>query len=110
MDAWSAVYFALPKQSSSQAESQSQADLTVEAIRDLSYSWSDANPDFVQFVKGIGDLVNDYFVPVVAGQSLAGRSASDALARAEAIWARVIELEAEFWPNEGDEERLRATE
>lgn len=102
MDAWSAVYHALPK--SSPSETQSQADLTARAIRELSYSWSDANPGFVQFVQEIGDLVNDYFVPVMAGQSLAGRSASEGLARAEAIWARVVELEVEFWPNEGDED------
>ena len=42
------------------------------------------------------------------GQSLAGRSAPDALARAEAIWARVVELEVEFWPNEGDEDTFCA--
>jgi len=110
LDAWSAVYDALPKPSSSPAlEAQSQADLTVEAIRDLSYSWSSANPEFVQFVKEIGDLVNDYFTPVMVGQSLAGRHASEALAHAEAIWARVVELEAEFWPNEGEEDTLRAS-
>jgi hypothetical protein len=110
LDAWSAVYNAFPKPSASQAlEAQSQADLTAEAIKDLSYNWSSANPDFLQFVKEIGDLVNDYFIPVMAGQPLAGRSAPDALAHAEAIWARVVELEAEFWPNEGEEDSLRAT-
>ncbi|KAI9567577.1 heme oxygenase-like protein [Boletus coccyginus] len=110
LDAWSAVYNALPKPSSSPAlEAQSQADLTIEAIRDLSYNWSSANPEFVQFVKEIGDLVNDYFTPVMAGQSLAGRNALEALAHAEVIWARVVELEAEFWPNEGEEDTLRAS-
>lgn len=111
LDAWSAVYNGLPKPSESQAlEAQSQADLTAEAIRDLSYNWSSANPDFLQFVKEIGDLVNDYLVPVMAGQPLAGRNAPEALAHAEAIWARVVELEAGFWPNEGEEETLRAIE
>ncbi|KAG9313598.1 heme oxygenase-like protein [Chiua virens] len=102
LDAWSTVYHSLPEQSITEAGSQ--ADLTAKAIRDLSYNWS--NPDFVQFVQDIGVLVNDYFTPVMEGQYLAGRSASDALGRAEAIWARVVELEAEFWPDEGEEDTL----
>lgn len=53
--------------------------------------------------------MNDYFAPLTTAQSVAGRSASEALARAEAIWARVIELEAEFWPNEGEEDTLRVS-
>ncbi|KAF8551318.1 heme oxygenase-like protein [Imleria badia] len=110
LDAWSAVYTALPKPVLSQAlEARSQADLTAKAITDLSYNWSSANPDFVQFVQEIGDLVNDYFTPVMARQSLAGRSAREALAHAEAIWARVVELEADFWPNEGEEDTLRVS-
>lgn len=53
--------------------------------------------------------MDDYFSPVIVGQSVAGRSASEALVRAEAIWARVVELEAEFWPNEGEEDTLRVS-
>lgn len=105
MDAWSAVYTALPKPSPPGA----RGDLTAKAIRDLSYSWSNANPDFVQFVRGIGDLVDEYFSPAMAGQSVGGRNASEALARAEAIWARVVELETEFWPNEGEEDTFRVS-
>ncbi|KAG8216713.1 hypothetical protein J3R82DRAFT_6923 [Butyriboletus roseoflavus] len=105
LDAWSAVHTALPKQ----FPSQTQADLTTKAIRDLAYNWSNANPDFVQFVQGIGDLVDDYFAPVMAAQSVVGRSASEALARAEAIWARVIELEAEFWPIEDEQDQFRVS-
>ncbi|KAG6377578.1 hypothetical protein JVT61DRAFT_15396 [Boletus reticuloceps] len=107
LDAWSTVYAALPEASSSQVlEAQSQVDLTAKAITDLSYNWSSSNPDFAQFVKELGDLVDDYFTPVMAGHSLAGRSAREALAHAEAIWARVVELEAEFWPDEGEEDTL----
>lgn len=46
----------------------------------------------------------------MAGQSLEGRSAKVALAHAEAIWARVVELEAGFWPNEGEEDTFRVRE
>ncbi|KAF8137289.1 hypothetical protein EV363DRAFT_1317381 [Boletus edulis] len=100
LDAWSIVYAALPEASSSQT-------VTAKAITDLSYNWSSSNPDFAQFVKELGDLVDDYFTPVMAGHSLAGRSAREALAYAEAIWTRVIELEAGFWPDEGEEDTLR---
>lgn len=104
------MYAALPKPTSPQAlEARSQADLTAKAITDLSYGWSNANPDFVQFVQEIGELVDDYFAPVMAGQSLAGRSAREALGHAEAAWTRVVELEAEFWPNKGDEDTLRVS-
>lgn len=112
-DAWSTVHHALPKPSSLEAQAQAQAqaqsrsptDLTAsaKAISDLAYRWSDASPGFVQFVKELGDLVNDYFAPVMAGEASAGQSAPEALARAEAVWIRVIELETEIWPNPGDE-------
>ncbi|KAG6378299.1 hypothetical protein JVT61DRAFT_14017 [Boletus reticuloceps] len=42
----------------------------------------------------------------MACHSLAGQSAREAFAHTEAIWARVVELEAEFWPNECEEGAL----
>ncbi|KAJ7451125.1 heme oxygenase-like protein [Mycena latifolia] len=49
-------------------------------------NWS--SPEFQQFVDELADLVN----------------ASDIeWARAEGIWARVVELEKDFWPSDGEE-------
>ncbi|KIJ04659.1 hypothetical protein PAXINDRAFT_164809 [Paxillus involutus ATCC 200175] len=101
LDAWSSVYNSIPNKPISALE------LTAKAIKDLSYNWSIANPGFAQFVQTIGDLVDAYFAPVMSGKGIAGRTSSDALAGAEAIWARVVELEAEFWPADGEETTMR---
>ncbi|KAF9239846.1 hypothetical protein BU15DRAFT_74381 [Melanogaster broomeanus] len=101
LDAWSSVYTSIP------ITAISDSGLTTKAILDLSYNWSSANPDFAGFVKAIGDLVDAYFAPVMLGKGVAGHTSADALARAEGIWARVVELEAEFWPADGEEETMR---
>ncbi|KAF9226009.1 heme oxygenase-like protein, partial [Gyrodon lividus] len=92
LDAWSSVYNSIPNTPISESE------LTAKAIKELSYNWSSANSGFAEFVKAIGDLVDAYFASTMS---------SDALARAEAIWARVVELEAEFWPADGEEVMMR---
>ena len=57
-------------------------------------NWS--SPEFVAFVDDLAKLVDS--LGVVPG--------SDTWKRAEAIWARVVELEETFWPRK-DEEKLQ---
>ncbi|KAH9941754.1 heme oxygenase-like protein [Epithele typhae] len=61
-------------------------------VAELADHWT--SPEFEQFVEILEGLVNDCGItPVMA-----------AFRRAEEIWARVIELETDFWPDvtEGD--------
>lgn len=102
LDAWSNVSSAL------RTKPESELGVTGEALRDLSYSWSNANPDFSNFVQGIGTLVDEYWAPLF--QEVSDDRASrhvEAVLRAERIWARVVELEAEFWPQLKEEEKMR---
>ncbi|KAI0918822.1 hypothetical protein AcW1_009466 [Taiwanofungus camphoratus] len=63
----------------------------VPAVAALVLNWT--NPEFVHFVDDLADIVN----------SLGISAGSPAWVRAEAIWARVVELEEAFWPIGGDE-------
>ncbi|KAJ3736822.1 heme oxygenase-like protein [Lentinula guzmanii] len=61
---------------------------TNAAILSLSENWS--CPEFVTFVDDLADLVD----------SLGIYPGSAAWSRSEEIWARIVELEADFWPTE----------
>ncbi|KAF8635379.1 hypothetical protein AX15_000384 [Amanita polypyramis BW_CC] len=58
-------------------------------------NWS--SPQFVKFVNDLGTLVNDLNID----------KGTVAFANAERIWNRVVELEADFWPDTGEEKRMR---
>jgi thiaminase len=60
---------------------------TVAALVDFATNWS--SPEFKTFVDDLADIVNSF--GTVPGTS--------AWTRSEEIWYRVIELEADFWPN-----------
>lgn len=66
------------------------------AIASFAEHWT--NEEFVKFVHGLAELVDSFGV----------EQGSEQWARAEAIWARVVELEEDFWPNEGEEKNMRA--
>ncbi|GAV99833.1 heme oxygenase-like protein [Lentinula edodes] len=68
--------------------SESTLTRTNSAILSLSDNWS--CPEFVKFVDDLADLVD----------SLGIQPGSAEWSRAEEVWARVIELEADFWPTE----------
>ncbi|KAI0040787.1 heme oxygenase-like protein [Auriscalpium vulgare] len=73
--------------------SQALTSAASDAIDSFADNWT--NEEFEKFVQDIANLVDDWIKP-----------GTPAWARAEAVWARVIELEEAFWPNAGDEERL----
>lgn len=54
-------------------------------------------------------LVDEYLTPILhqTMESRNGHPNADVIARAEAIWDRVVELEAEFWPEIGEEDTMR---
>jgi thiaminase len=58
-------------------------------------NWS--TPQFAKFVDDLEALVNDLGI----------KPGTQTWINAEQIWNRVVELEAEFWPNAGEERRLR---
>lgn len=66
-----------------------------DAIASFVLNWT--SPDFVAFVDELGSIVD----------SLAIEPGSEAWLRAEMIWDRVVELEACFWPVEGEESTAR---
>ncbi|KAI0642740.1 heme oxygenase-like protein [Trametes meyenii] len=84
LDAWSHVKSLLPDVSSGAGDS------ALPAVRQLVENWT--NPEFVQFVDTLGDLVD----------KLSIAPGSSAFKRAEGIWARVVELEEAFWPVEDE--------
>lgn len=55
------------------------------------------NDEFVRFVDDLADIVN----------SLGIEPGSSAWRRAEEVWARVVEVEEGFWPEEGEEDSMR---
>ncbi|GBE83848.1 predicted protein [Sparassis crispa] len=83
LDAWKYVGSLSPGSSSG---------ATAPAVSALVANWT--NLEFVGFVDDLADVVN----------SLNIQPGSEACARAEQIWARVIELEESFWPISGEEE------
>ncbi|KAF9010089.1 hypothetical protein BDQ17DRAFT_999068 [Cyathus striatus] len=65
------------------------------ALSSFASNWS--SPEFVEFVDDLAKLVDN--LKIAPG--------SESWKRAEAIWARVIELEERFWPVEGEEMKMR---
>jgi thiaminase len=88
LDAWTFVNSSL-----SSAASSSKTKETIAALAD---NWT--NAEFVKFVDDLAALVN----------GLAIEQGTEAWARAEEIWARVVELEIGFWPEEGEEVTMLA--
>lgn len=86
MDSWTAVHTQLV--GSLDATSPTP---TRSALLSLSANWS--NAEFISFVDTLAGIVND--LEITPG--------STSWKRAEEIWARVVELEAAFWPDEGEE-------
>ncbi|KAJ6573899.1 heme oxygenase-like protein [Mycena vulgaris] len=81
LDAWTLVREGLQKKAVSPSDSPAAT---------FADNWS--SPEFVKFVDDLADLVN----------------ASDIeWTRAEDIWARVVELEKDFWPSVGEEIHMR---
>ncbi|CAA7267216.1 unnamed protein product [Cyclocybe aegerita] len=87
LDAWSyvknRVQDSVPQQSS------------PSAIDKFATNWS--STEFGVFVKALANLVD----------SLGVEPGTDGWHRAEAIWERVIELEIGFWPEEGEEVKMK---
>ncbi|KAF9444842.1 heme oxygenase-like protein [Macrolepiota fuliginosa MF-IS2] len=67
------------------------------ALGSFSTNWS--CPEFIEFVDDLAKLVDDLDI----------QPNSDTWKRAEVIWARVVELEVDFWPIEGEEVSHRAS-
>ncbi|KAH7925446.1 heme oxygenase-like protein [Leucogyrophana mollusca] len=96
LDAWRYVKSLLPPLPEAEAG---------QAIRSLTESWT--NTAFVAFVDELAALADEYYGAAMdAGGSGSGNRS---VARAEAIWARVIELEEAFWPNAGEETTARVS-
>ncbi|KXN81682.1 hypothetical protein AN958_03929 [Leucoagaricus sp. SymC.cos] len=81
LDAWTFVHNQL--QSSGQDRSS--------AVATFATNWS--SPDFIDFVNKLVKVVDDLNIQPGTG----------AWKRAEDIWTRVVELEVDFWPVEGEE-------
>ncbi|EGO03851.1 hypothetical protein SERLA73DRAFT_175532 [Serpula lacrymans var. lacrymans S7.3] len=95
LDAWRYV----KSQLSLSSTSETTDGQTAGAIRALTNNWT--TPDFVDFVDELAKVMDACFV------GLSGDSRNEAWARAEEIWARVVELEEAFWPEEGEETSAR---
>jgi len=83
LDAWKYV--------ASLLKSEETAVATKVAASSFASNWS--SPEFEAFVKDLADLVDS--LDIVPGSSVWNR--------AEGIWARIIELEENFWPVKGEE-------
>jgi thiaminase len=64
---------------------------TKSAVSSFAANWT--SPEFEEFVKDLADLVDNLEIP----------PGSKAWKRAENIWARIVELEESFWPEEREE-------
>jgi thiaminase len=73
-------------------------DGSIPAVRQFATNWS--SPEFEAFVDELAGLVDSFGIP----------PGTDLWSRAEAIWSRVVELEVEFWPEEGEETQARKIE
>ncbi|KAK7020197.1 hypothetical protein VNI00_017810 [Paramarasmius palmivorus] len=91
LDAWSSVKAQLDAQNLQSAD----ANPTLSAVISLATNWS--NPDFVAFVDNLGSLVD----------SLDIQPETDTWRECEEIWEKVVEIEATFWPENGEERRAR---
>ncbi|THH18394.1 hypothetical protein EW146_g2592 [Bondarzewia mesenterica] len=65
------------------------------AVPSLVANWT--NIEFVKFVENLASAVDAFDI----------RPGSDEWVRAEEIWARVVELEEAFWPEEGEESTMK---
>ncbi|KAJ7171779.1 heme oxygenase-like protein [Mycena crocata] len=83
LDAWTFVRAEIEKRTLELSADDSPAATFAD-------NWS--SPEFAKFVDELADLVN------VSGIEWT---------RAEEIWARVVELEKDFWPSEGEEMSMR---
>lgn len=91
LDAWKYVKSLLPPQSDSE-------DDTANAIRQLTNNWT--TPEFEVFVQKVEVLANRHFAKRHHGHS------HSAVRAMESIWARVVELEEMFWPEDGEDTHL----
>lgn len=82
LDAWSFVAEQLRS---------SGGNKTASSVHSFAQNWS--SPEFLDFVDKIAKTVDDLNI----------QPGSDAWKRAEAIWTRTVELEVDFWPEEGEE-------
>ncbi|KAF8645406.1 hypothetical protein AX16_007840 [Volvariella volvacea WC 439] len=80
----------------SPSKALSSSSQTASAIASFAHNWS--CPEFVEFVDNLAKLVDDLGI----------RPGMPAWKRAEDIWARVVELEVGFWPEDGEEITMRA--
>ncbi|KAK0220310.1 hypothetical protein IW262DRAFT_1014668 [Armillaria fumosa] len=86
LDSWTAVHTQLAGSLDSGSPTPTRS-----ALLSLSANWS--NTEFISFVDTLAGIVND--LGITPG--------STSWKRAEGVWARVVELEAAFWPDEGEE-------
>ena len=86
MDAWSYVNHELLSK-----KDQSANASFARFVRPFAANWS--SDEFIKFVDDLASLVDDlHLMP-----------GSDEWKRAEGLWERVVELESEFWPQDGEE-------
>ncbi|KAI1794433.1 heme oxygenase-like protein [Ganoderma leucocontextum] len=86
LDAWKYV-----KSLVVQGEVQGEQSTVFSTVEELVKNWT--SPEFEKFVDTLADLVNRLDIPW----------GSAAFIQAEEMWARVVELEAAFWPVGGEE-------
>ncbi|KAI0312280.1 hypothetical protein OF83DRAFT_1146899 [Amylostereum chailletii] len=86
LDAWTYV-----RSTFEETMGKGVAEVSDSAIASLAANWT--SPEFIAFVDDLAGLVDSFGVA----------RGSARWARAESLWGRVVELEAEFWPEEGDE-------
>jgi len=77
------------------SESTSRDAGSGPAVQQFATNWS--SPEFKTFVDELAELVDSF--DICPG--------TDLWSRAEAIWCRVVELEVEFWPLEGEETLMK---
>ena len=66
-----------------------------QCVAPFAKNWS--SPQFTTFVNNRASLINDLGI----------KPGTETWVIAEQIWNRVVELEAEFWPNVGEEKTQR---
>ncbi|KJA13738.1 hypothetical protein HYPSUDRAFT_49656 [Hypholoma sublateritium FD-334 SS-4] len=87
LDAWSSV-----KNLEDRTVDPDEKDpVAIAAVRSFANNWS--SPDFVTFVDTLRALVDGLNISPV----------DELYSRVENIWKRVVELEVEFWPHDGEE-------
>ncbi|KAK2461218.1 hypothetical protein APHAL10511_006745 [Amanita phalloides] len=87
LDAWTIVRKRLA--------SVKETNASKQCVTPFAENWS--APQFAKFVDDLASLVNDLGI----------KPGSQTWANAEHIWNRVVELEADFWPNAGEENKQR---